>query len=125
MLNPRPVPFPRLVVKKGSKTCGSTSAGNPASRVNDPDLHFFALRQSVGENGNSPALRGRLRGIQQQVHQHLRKLIRIRADHRQVLRHQILHMDFVEHRLMFKKVQRVGDQAVEIQLLRMSGAGRA
>lgn len=71
------------------------------------------------------ALRGGLRGVQQQIHQHLRELVGIDEDGRKVGRDAALEDPAVQHGLVVEEVYGVADQAIQVDLTEDNGVGAA
>ena len=116
MLSPSPVPRPRLVVKKGSKNMRQNIRRDAASGVTDPNFNHVDKGQLAGRNGNAPALGRSLGCIQQKIHQHLRQLVRVRANMRQIPWDSVLELLPPQHRLMLEERQRVFNQTMQADL---------
>jgi hypothetical protein len=110
------VPLPGLVVKKGSKTCGRMSGGMPQP-VSLTQISMLSTKVSfLAETGDTSAVRRCLGRIDQQIHQHLRKLIGIHQDVRQVFGNLVLRSFAAQRRLAFEKAKRIRNQAMQAEI---------
>ncbi len=123
MLRPRPVPFAFLRGEERLEHVRQNVRRNAATSVADPDFHALLKRELAGGDCDGAAFRSGFRGVQQQVHQHLRQLVRIRADLRQVERNLVLDTPSPRAWAGLEKAQRVRDQAVKSELAQHQGAG--
>jgi len=112
---PQPRALANLVVKNGSKTWGKTRA-ECHTGVTHTNFDAMGCGQRAGGNRDQSAVRRRFRRIDQQIHQHLRKLIGIHHNVRQVFRNPVLRPFVAQRRLAFEKAERVGHQAMQAEV---------
>ena len=84
-----------------------------ASGVTDPNFSHVNEGQLAGRNGNAPTFRRSLGRIQQKIHQHLRQLVRVRANMREIPWDGVLELLPPQHRLMLEERQRVFNQTMQ------------
>ena len=94
----------------------TTLSSNSAARIADANFQALDEDQLRRPNRDAPPSRRRFRRIQQKIHQHLRKLVRIGSDVRKIRQHLILQNLAAQDRLVLQKRDRIHHQARQIDL---------
>src|SRR5579883_1450509 len=91
--------------------------------VADADLDHVDVSELVGGDGDAAAFGSGFGGVEQEVHEHLRDLVGVGANEREVARDVVLEALVAEHGLVLEEGHGIGDQPEKADPAEDEGAG--